>query len=106
MAIGMGLGREAAVFGALLHMTYHSLAKPVAFFSAGTLAQLHSSSNFDRIGQRDVHARAGRERSVRARRGDHHRLAAFGLFFSEMMILRAGFFGLAPDGNGRASSPR
>ncbi len=38
------LGAEAAVFGALLHMTYHSLAKPVAFFSAGTLAQLHSSS--------------------------------------------------------------
>ena len=31
-------------------MTYHSFAKPVAFFSAGTLAQLHSSSNFDRIG--------------------------------------------------------
>ena len=51
MAIGMGLGAQAAVFGALLHMTYHSLAKPVALFSAGTLAQLHSSSNFDRIGQ-------------------------------------------------------
>ena len=50
MAIGVGLGGEAGVFGALLHMTYHSLAKPVAFFSAGTLAQLHSSSDFDRIG--------------------------------------------------------
>ena len=68
MAVGVGLGAQAAVFGALLHMTYHSLAKPVALFSAGTLAQLHSSSNFDRIGQRDVHARAGRERAVRARR--------------------------------------
>ena len=61
MAIGMGLGAQAAVFGALLHMTYHSLAKPVALFSAGTLAQLHSSSNFDRIGQGRF-TRAGHER--------------------------------------------
>ena len=60
MAIGVGLGAQAAVFGALLHMTYHSLAKPVALFSAGTLAQLHSSSNFDRIGQ-------GRSRVRRSR---------------------------------------
>jgi hydrogenase-4 component F len=50
MAVGLGLGAEAGVFGALLHMTYHSLAKPVSLFSAGTLAQLHSSSDFDRIG--------------------------------------------------------
>src|SRR5207253_6225066 len=50
MAIGVGLGGELGAFGALLHMTYHSLAKPVAFFSAGTLAQLHKSSNFDKIG--------------------------------------------------------
>ena len=50
MAVGVGLGAEAGVFGALLHMTYHSLAKPVALFSAGTLAQLHRSSDFDRIG--------------------------------------------------------
>jgi hydrogenase-4 component F len=39
MAVGVGLGSEAGVFGALLHMTYHSIAKPLAFFSAGTLAQ-------------------------------------------------------------------
>ena len=28
MAVGLGLGAEAATFGALLHMTYHTLAKP------------------------------------------------------------------------------
>ena len=77
----MAVGRRAwaprpASFGALLHMTYHSLAKPVSFFSAGTLAQLHSSSDFDRIGTRHVQPRADRERAVRARRGDDHRLAA------------------------------
>jgi hydrogenase-4 component F len=91
MAVGVGLGAEAGVFGALLHMTYHSLAKPVALFSAGTLAQLHSSSDFDRIGSGTF----GRVPVASAL----FVLAAimvsgsppFGLFFSEMTILRAGF---------------
>ena len=92
MAVGIGLGGEAGAFGALLHMTYHSLAKPVAFFSAGTLAQLHSSSNFDRIGS-GTFSRAPVASGLLV-------LAAlmitgsppFGLFFSEMIILKAGFF--------------
>jgi hydrogenase-4 component F len=96
MAIGVGLGAQAAVFGALLHMTYHSLAKPVALFSAGTLAQLHSSSNFDRIGQ-GTFTRAPVASAVFV-------LATaiitgsppFGLFFSEILILRAGFSGSHP----------
>ena len=94
MAVGVGLGAEAGVFGALLHMTYHSLAKPVSLFSAGTLAQLHSSSDFDRIGSGTLHA-------ARPIASALFVLAAviitgsppFGLFFSEMTILRAGFLG-------------
>jgi hydrogenase-4 component F len=93
MAVGVGLGAEAGVFGALLHMTYHSLAKPVSLFSAGTLAQLHSSSDFDRIGD-GTFSRAPIASGLFV-------LAAvmitgsppFGLFFSEMTILRAGFLG-------------
>jgi hydrogenase-4 component F len=93
MAVGVGLGAEAAVYGALLHMTYHSFAKPVAFFSAGTLAQLHSSSDFKRIGDGTL-TRAPIASALFV-------LAAvmitgsppFGLFFSEMTILRAGFLG-------------
>jgi hydrogenase-4 component F len=96
MAIGVGLNAQAAVFGALLHMTYHSLAKPVALFSAGTLAQLHSSSNFDRIGQ-GTFTRAPVTSALFV-------LATviitgsppFGLFFSEILILRAGFSGSHP----------
>jgi hydrogenase-4 component F len=92
MAVGVGLGGEAGAFGALLHMTYHSLAKPVAFFSAGTLAQFHSSSDFDRIGT-GTFSRAPVASGLLV-------LAAlmitgsppFGLFFSEMTILKAGFF--------------
>jgi hydrogenase-4 component F len=93
MAIGLGLGAEAGVFGALLHMTYHSLAKPVSFFSAGTIAQLHGSSDFATIGS-GVFGRAPISGALFV-------LAAvmitgsppFGLFFSEMTILKAGFLG-------------
>jgi hydrogenase-4 component F len=91
MALGVGLGVEAGVFGALLHMTYHSLAKPVALFSAGTLAQLHSSSDFSRIGTgtftRAPIASALLVLSVTILTGS----PPFGMFFSEMTILRAGF---------------
>ena len=93
MAVGLGLGGEAATFGALLHMTYHTFAKPLAFFSAGTLAQLHRSSDFDDIGTGTL----GRTPVASAL----FVLAAvmmtgsppFGMFFSEMTILRAGFLG-------------
>ena len=93
MAVGIGLGAEAGVFGALLHMTYHSIAKPLAFFSAGTIAQLHRSSNFDAI-------RGGTIGRTPIASGLFLLAAVimtgsppFGLFFSEMTILRAGFFG-------------
>jgi hydrogenase-4 component F len=93
MAVGLGLGGKAATLGALLHMTYHTLAKPLAFFSAGTLAQLHSSSDFDEIGSGTL----GRTPVASAL----FLLAAvmltgsppLGMFFSEMTILRAGFAG-------------
>src|SRR5258708_33664072 len=36
MALGVGLGAEAATFRAPLHMTYHTPGEPPAVFSAGT----------------------------------------------------------------------
>jgi hydrogenase-4 component F len=93
MAVGIGLGAEAATLGALLHMTYHTLAKPLAFFSAGTLTQLHRSSDFDEIGPGTL-GRAPLASGL-------FLLAAvimtgsppFSMFFSEMTILKAGFAG-------------
>jgi hydrogenase-4 component F len=93
IAVGIGLGAEAATFGALLHMTYHTIVKPLAFFSAGTLAQLHRSSDMEEIGTGTL-ARTPVASAL-------FLLAAvmitgsppFGLFFSEMTILRAGFLG-------------
>jgi hydrogenase-4 component F len=92
MAVGFGLGGEAGAFGALLHMTYHSFAKPVAFFSAGTLAQLHSSSNFDRIGSGTFSRAPVASGLLVAATLMITGSPPFGLFFSEMLILKAGFF--------------
>ncbi len=92
IAIGVGLGSPIGAFGALLHMTYHSFAKPLAFISAGTIAQLHKSSDLKAIGSGTL----GRTPIA----SGLLILAAimvtgsppFGLFFSEMTILKAGFF--------------
>lgn len=93
MAVGFGLGSEAAVLGAFLHMTYHALAKPVVFFSAGTLAQIHGSSDLDVIGGgalgRTPVASTLFVLSALMLTGS----PPFGLFFSELTILSAGFRG-------------
>lgn len=93
MAVGFGLGGEAAVFGALLHMTYHTFAKPVAFFSAGTLAQLHRSSDLEAIGAGALGRTPVASGSLLLATLMATGSPPFGLFWSEMTILRAGFLG-------------
>ena len=95
MAIGMGLGASGGVRGAVAHDLSLAGETRGALFCRHTVpvAQLlelrpHRAGN--------VHARAGHECSARARHGDHHGLSPFGLFFSEMTILRAGFSGAHP----------
>ena len=93
MAIGFGLGGKAATLGALLHMTYHTFAKPVAFFSAGTLAQLHRSSDFDAIGAGTLSRTPVASGLLLLATLMVTGSPPFGLFWSEMTILKAGFFG-------------
>jgi hydrogenase-4 component F len=93
MAVGFGLGGEAAAFGALLHMAYHALAKPVAFFSAGTLAQLHGSSDLDAIGGGTLGRTPAASGLLLLATLMVTGSPPFGLFWSEMTILRAGFLG-------------
>jgi hydrogenase-4 component F len=93
MAIGLGLGGKPAVFGALLHMTYHTFAKPVAFFSAGTLAQLHRSSDLEAIGRGTLGRTPLASGLLLLATLMVTGSPPFGLFWSEMLILRAGFTG-------------
>jgi hydrogenase-4 component F len=46
----VGMNTPLTVFGALLHMGYHSLAKPVLFFAAGNIHQQCHTLDFRRIG--------------------------------------------------------
>ena len=74
-------------------MTYHTFAKPVAFFSAGTLAQLHRSSDFDAIGGGTLSRTPVASGLLLLATLMVTGSPPFGLFWSEMTILKAGFFG-------------
>ena len=39
ICVGIGLNSPVTIFGALLHMGYHALTKPVLFFAAGNIHQ-------------------------------------------------------------------
>lgn len=91
MAIGIGFDAPAAVFAALLHMTYHSVMKPVAFFSAGTIAQLHRSSDLAAIGRSTLAATPVASALLLLAGVMITGSPPFGLFFSELGILHSGF---------------
>ncbi len=50
MLVGLGLGGSLGAFGALLHMVYHAIAKPLLFFCAGNVQQKFQSAHFRKIG--------------------------------------------------------
>jgi hydrogenase-4 component F len=91
ICVGVGMNAPLTVFGALLHMGYHALAKPVLFFAAGNIHQQVQTLDFRRIG-------SGLARSMPAT-GLLLGLAAvavsglppFGLFVSELTVLAGGF---------------
>jgi hydrogenase-4 component F len=91
IVIGIAVDSPAAVFAALLHMTYHSVMKPVAFFSAGTLAQLHRSSDFAGIGRATLATTPVASALLLLAAVMVTGSPPFGMFFSELAILQAGF---------------
>jgi hydrogenase-4 component F len=87
---GIALNTPVTIFGALLHMMYHALAKPVLFFSAGNIHQTFHSLEFRVIGPG-----VGKVLPATALLMGLAALAVvglppFGLFFSELTILRGG----------------
>src|SRR5207249_4586005 len=46
----VGMNAPLTVFGALLHMGYHALTKPVLFFAAGNIHQHFHTLDFRRLG--------------------------------------------------------
>jgi len=90
VALGFGFGGPLGIAGALYHMLNHSLNKSLMFFGAGNMMRSYGSKEIRNI--RNVWARfpvtgglwlAGAAAITGA--------PPFGLFLSELVILRAGF---------------
>ncbi len=87
----VGLNAPLTIFGALIHMGYHALAKPVLFFAAGNI---HQSCHTLEI--RFMGGGMSRLLPITALCMALAGVAAtglppFGLFFSEMTVLNGGF---------------
>jgi hydrogenase-4 component F len=87
---GIALNTPLTIFGALLHMGYHALTKPVLFFAAGNIHQTFHSLEFRTIGPG-----VGKVLPITVLFMALAAMAAvglppFGLFLSELTILRGG----------------
>lgn len=87
ICVGVALNSPLTIFGALLHMGYHALTKPVLFFAAGNIHQTFHSLEFRVIGPG-----VGKVLPVTVLLMGLAALAAvglppFGLFFSELTII-------------------
>ena len=50
MLVGFGVGGSLGPFGALLHMFYHAITKPLLFFCAGNVQQQFGTATFRKVG--------------------------------------------------------
>ncbi len=93
MAVALGLGGALGCLGLMLHMTYHTIAKPLLFLCAGNVHQHYRTDQFSRI--------KGGVMKVMPLTGVVFLLATlaiigmppFSLFQSEFLILRAALDG-------------
>ncbi len=87
----VGMNAPLTVFGALLHMGYHALTKPVLFFAAGNIHQQYHTLSFLRLGgglARTMPVTAlGMGLAAAAVSG----LPPFGMFVSELTVIAGGF---------------
>lgn len=55
MVLGLGFGGPLGALGMMLHMTFHSITKPLLFFCAGNVQQLLKTDQFRRAGSGLIH---------------------------------------------------
>lgn len=87
----IGLNSGVTVFGALLHMGYHALTKPVLFFAAGNIHQTCHTLHLRLIGPGLVSVLPLTFLCMGLAAVAAVGLPPFGLFFSEMTVLGGGF---------------
>ena len=90
VALGFGFGGPLGIAGALYHMLNHSLNKSLMFFGAGNVMRSYGSKEIRNI--HDVWARFPVQGALwLAGAAAITGAPPFGLFLSELVILRAGF---------------
>ncbi len=89
----IGLNLPLTIFGALLHMGYHALAKPVLFFAAGNIHQNCHTLQIRAIGGGLTVTLPLTVLCMALAAVAATGLPPFGLFFSEMTVFNGGFKG-------------
>lgn len=91
ICVGIGLNTPLTIFGALLHMGYHALTKPVLFIAAGNIHQTYHSLQMRVIGRGVVKTLPLTVLLMGLAAVAATGLPPFGLFFSEMTVIGGGF---------------
>jgi len=88
---GIGMNTPLTIFGALLHMGYHALTKPVLFFAAGNIHQTFHSLELRVIGPGVVKVLPITVCLMGLAAAAATGLPPFGLFYSELTVISGGF---------------
>jgi len=91
ICVAIGLNTPVTIFGALLHMGYHALTKPVLFFAAGNIHQTCHTLQMRLIGLGMAKLLPLTAVCMALAAVSATGLPPFGLFFSEMTVLSGGF---------------
>src|SRR5437899_11394957 len=89
--VAVGMNAPLAVFGALLHMGYHALTKPVLFFAAGNIHQQFHTLDFQRIGSGLLRTMPITGLLLGLAAVAVSGMPPFGLFVSELTVIAGGF---------------
>jgi hydrogenase-4 component F len=87
---GIGMNTPVTIFGALLHMGYHALTKPVLFFAAGNIHHSYHTLEFRLIGPGVVKTLPATVLFMGLAAVAAIGLPPFGLFFSELTVISGG----------------
>jgi hydrogenase-4 component F len=87
---GIGMNTPITIFGALLHMGYHALTKPVLFFAAGNIHQTFHSLQFRVIGSGVMKVLPVTALFMALAALAAIGLPPFGMFLSELTIIAGG----------------
>jgi hydrogenase-4 component F len=91
ICVAVGMNGPLTVFGALLHMGYHALTKPVLFFAAGNIHQRFHALDFRRLGSGLVRTMPMTALLLGLAAVAVSGLPPFGLFVSELTVIAGGF---------------